>query len=118
LSPPDTPLGSLKRREGEPTFDEPWQAQALGMAETLVAAGVIAPDAWAKALDTELLKSVSVGASNDADAYYGSVLAALESLLYEAGAATANEVDRRQEQWRQAYLNTSHGQPVELAAAF
>jgi hypothetical protein len=38
-------LDPLKRRYDEPTFDEPWQAQVLGMADILVTAGVISADA-------------------------------------------------------------------------
>jgi len=116
LNRPENLLGPLVRRDGEPTFDEPWQAQALGIADALVAAGVIAADAWAARLGAILRARAEAGAANDADTYYGAVLEALETLLTETGSAAASEVDRRQQQWRRAYLNTPHGKPVELAA--
>jgi nitrile hydratase accessory protein len=116
LNPPENLLGPLVRRDGEPTFDEPWQAQALGIADALVAAGVIAADAWAARLGAILRARAEAGAADDADTYYGAVLEALETLLTETGSAAASEVDRRQQQWRRAYLNTPHGKPVELAA--
>ncbi len=87
------PLGPLKRRDDEPVFDEPWQAQALGMADMLVTAGVISADAWATALGTELRKGAEAGVADDAEAYYRAVLAALQALLYEAGATSREEVD-------------------------
>ena len=117
MNPPKSPLGPLKRRDGDPTFDEPWQAQALGIADALVASGVIAADAWADRLGAALRTRAEAGAADDADTYYGAVLEALEALLAVSGSAAASEVDRREWQWRQAYLNTPHGKPVELAAA-
>ena len=113
---PDDPLGPLKRRDGDPTFDEPWQAQVLGIADSLVAAGVIAADAWAARLGAVLGARAEAGAADDAGTYYSAVLEALEALLAETGSAAASEVDRRYQQWRQAYLNSPHGKPVDLAA--
>ena len=111
-------LGPLKRRDDEPMFDEPWQAQALGMADILVSAGVISADAWATALGAELRKGAAAGVADDAKAYYQAVLAALQVLLYETGATSREEVDVREDRWRRAYLNTPHGKPIELSAAF
>jgi nitrile hydratase accessory protein len=117
LSLPDAPLGPLKRRDDEPVFDEPWQAQALSMADLLVTAGVISADAWAKALGAEIRAGASAGLADDAETYYRAVLAALQSLLYEVGATSREEVDVRADAWRRAYLNTPHGKPVELGAS-
>lgn len=117
LSLPETLLGPLKRRDDEPVFDEPWQAQVLGMAEVLVTAGVISADAWAAALGAELRKGANAGIADDAEAYYRAVLTALQILLYEAGATSREEVDFREADWRRAYINTPHGVPVELGAS-
>ena len=46
--------------------------------------------------------------------YYRAVLAALQILLYKLGATSREELDIRQDEWRSAYLNTPHGQPVSL----
>jgi hypothetical protein len=35
----------------------------------------------------------------------------------EKGMVEPAEINRRQEQWRRAYLATPHGQPVQLDAA-
>ncbi len=116
MNRPKDSLGPLKRRDGEPVFDEPWQAQVLGIADALVAAGVIAADAWAARLGAILRARAEAGATDDADTYYGAVLETLETMLAETGSAASSEIDRRQQQWRRAYLNTPHGKPVELAA--
>ena len=117
MSRPETPLGPLKRRDDEPVFDEQWQAQVLGMADILVNAGVISSDAWAAALGAELRKSAADGIPDDAEAYYGAVLAALQTLLCESGATAREEIAACEDAWRRAYLNTPHGKPVELRAS-
>lgn len=111
---PDTPLGPLQRRDGEPVFDEQWQAQVLGMADILVNSGVIAAEDWAKTLGAALERRNADGAQDSTEIYYQSVLDALQTLLLAEGQASAAEIDTREEQWRQAYLNTPHGQPVEI----
>lgn len=110
-------LGALKRRDDEPLFDESWQAQALGMADMLVSDGVISANAWATTLGAELRKGAATGVEDDTESYYRAVLAALQSLLYEAGATSRDEVGGREEEWRRAYLRTPHGRPVELGAS-
>jgi hypothetical protein len=44
----------------------------------------------------------------------GALLTRLEAL---ADLATVAGLRQRKEQWRQAYLHTPHGRPVELSAA-
>ena len=113
---PETPPGALRRRDDEDVFDEPWQAQVLGMADALIIGRVIAADAWANALGAALRDHEAAGADDDAETYYHAVLDALQTLLLETGAVAPDDVDRREWQWRQAYFNTPHGEPVELSA--
>jgi hypothetical protein len=52
----------------------------------------------------------------DTDAiYYSAFLSALEQILDRSQFALQAEVDRREQDWRHAYLNTPHGKPVALA---
>ena len=113
---PETRLGPLKRRDDEPTFDEPWQAQVLGIADALVANGVIAADDWADALGAALQKRSKAGEADNAELYYRAVLDAVETLLVGSGDVDRDDVSKLEKQWRNAYLNTAHGQPVELSA--
>jgi nitrile hydratase accessory protein len=109
--------GPLARRDDEPVFDEPWQAQAVALAFNLIDQGVFSNSEWSDALGAELKSAEVRGDPDDAQTYYRSVLAALEKLLASDGRITAGTLGSRTEAWRQAYLNTPHGQPVELAAA-
>jgi len=49
------------------------------------------------------------------DSYYQHWLAALEHLAIAKGLSGAGELAQRVQSWREAYLATPHGQPVELA---
>jgi len=117
LNPPEDPLGPLQRKDGDPAFDEAWQAQSLAIADRLVDAGVVTAMGWAEALGCELQSAVRAGAADDADTYYRAVLAAVEKLLHHIEIVGRGELEARVEAWRQAYLNTPHGKPVELREA-
>lgn len=110
--PAPDPLGPLKRRDGDPIFDEAWQAQALAMADTLVKARVFSAEDWAAALGV----AVRENAEDSTQAYYAAVLRALERLLADAGTVPAPELEDRRDAWAQAYENTPHGAPVDLSA--
>ena len=114
---PEDALGPLRRKDGDPTFDEAWQAQSLAIADTLVSAGVVTATRWAEALGSELKSAARAGAADDADTYYLAVLEAVEKLLRQIEIIGRDELDARVEAWRQAYLATPHGKPVELQAA-
>ena len=107
-------LGLLKARDGEPAFDEPWQAETLAIADLLIRRAAISPARWAEALGAEI--AARQAAPDDRETYYRAVLAALERLLAEEGAVSRAELDERERQWERAYLRTPHGKPVELAA--
>ena len=74
----------------------------------MIAQGHIDAEDWSHALGAEL---DAVG-SNDDEAYYAAFLRALERFL--DGLAPEALVRQRKEDWRQAYLRTPHGAPVEL----
>ncbi len=114
---PEMAPAELKDKYGEPVFEEAWQGQVLGIADLLVAATVISADAWSTTLGAELRKCAAAGRVDNAETYYRSVLAALQTLLNEAGMVAREEVDVREADWRSAYLNTPHGMPVVLGAS-
>jgi nitrile hydratase accessory protein len=117
LSAPEAAgIAPLARRDGEPTFAEPWQAEVLALAFALADRGVFSAAEWSKTLGAELRRAVASGAPDDHETYYAAALAALERLMAAAGGITANALSRRTEEWRRAYRHTPHGQPVELAA--
>ena len=114
---PEDARGPLRRKDGDPTFDEAWQAQSLAIADTLVDAGVVTATRWAEALGSELKSAARAGAADDADTYYLAVLGTVEKLLRQIEIIGREELDARVDEWRQAYLSTPHGKPVELQAA-
>ncbi|MDH3715140.1 MAG: nitrile hydratase accessory protein [Gammaproteobacteria bacterium] len=109
-------LGPLARRDDEPVFDEPWQAQVLALAFNLIAQDVFSAGQWSDALGAELKHALARREPDDPQTYYRSALAALETLLAADGRIVAERLADRVETWRRAYLNTPHGQPVKLSA--
>jgi nitrile hydratase accessory protein len=117
LSPPEAPeIGPLARRDAEPTFAEPWQAEVLALAFALAERRVFSAAEWSASLGEELKRAEAQGAPDDHATYYAAALAALERLVALAGSISAETLSARTEAWRRAYLETPHGRPVELAA--
>lgn len=116
MKQPEATLKPLAGVDGEPVFAEAWQAQALAIADTLVQNGIFSASAWSEALGEALRQAEMDGASDDQETYYRCVLRALEELV-----AGHSEIDRQsmavmRADWEQAYLDTPHGQPVNLKA--
>jgi nitrile hydratase accessory protein len=101
-------------REG-PVFEEPWQATAFALAVHLSERGAMPWSEWTAALGQEI--QAAVGDAPQVDRYFEHWLRALERICAEKDMVDLAEVRTRQEAWRRAYLNTPHGEPVELAAA-
>lgn len=102
--------------ENEPVFDEPWQADAFAMTQALLEAGVVSDAEWMSALAASISAHQRDGDPDLGDTYYEHWLSALEAVCTTKGLTSTDEVGARAEQWRRAYFNTSHGQPVELRA--
>ncbi len=106
---PDDPLAPR-----QPVFDEPWQAQALALADTMVQAGHFTKTAWAKTLGEALRNAEHEGAPDTLETYYMAVLGALETLSEDAAGISAKTRLQRRADWEVAYLRTPHGKPVGL----
>lgn len=105
---------SAHETDDGPEFDDAWQAQVLGIADRLVDAGVFSGKQWAESLGNELRLAAKAGAPDNKETYYCAVLEALEKLLNGNGTIKREELDACVEAWREAYLATPHGKPVEL----
>ena len=117
LNVPDTQRTPLREKDDGPSFDEPWQAQVIGIADRLIDAGVLSAKEWSEGLGQALRSAAEMGAPDNKDSYHSAVLAALEKLLSGMGTISREELDERVEAWRRAYLATPHGKPVELPEA-
>lgn len=110
--PMDLPL--LPSDDDGPVFAEPWQAQAFALALSLHHRGCFKWTEWAQALSTEIDAARARGDPDLGDTYYEHWLNALERLCVEKTGLTPAQLAARKDAWRQAYLDTPHGQPVEL----
>ncbi|HLJ93745.1 MAG TPA: nitrile hydratase accessory protein [Gemmataceae bacterium] len=107
---------AMPRDAEGPVFNEPWQARAFALAVRLSEAGWFSTREWTAFLSQEI-HSASAPCSRDLHSqYYHHWLSALERLCIEKRLVTAADMRRRKEEWRQAYLHTPHGQPIELSA--
>jgi len=115
VDPHDLP--ALPRDEGGPVFREPWEAHAFALAVRLSEAGGFTWAEWAAALSREIKAAQAAGDPDLGNTYYRHWLRALERLCAEKGLTSPADLQRRAEEWRQAYLHTPHGKPVELASS-
>ncbi len=111
---PARPLPGQPRDEAGPVFKEPWEAQAFALALELHEAGHFTWSEWAEALGAEIKAAQARGDPDLGDTYYRHWLAALERLAAEKGLVPAGDLAARKAAWRQAFLDTPHGQPVAL----
>ena len=98
----------------EPVFKEPWEATAFALTVELHRRGHFTWKEWANALAEEIAAARKSRTPDLGDTYYQHWLAALEKLLTNKGLATTARLSQRRVAWRNAYLNTPHGQPISL----
>ncbi len=110
------PLAGQPRDDEGPVFKEPWEAQAFALALKLHEAGHFTWAEWTEALSGEIKAAQARGDPDLGDTYYQHWLAALERLAAEKGLVPAGTLAARKAAWRQAFLDTPHGQPVALGA--
>jgi len=108
-------LKPLLAKDGEPLFDEPWQAEALAMADTLVNSGMFKATNWSETLGKHLRNAVSIGEPDTSLTYYNAVLATLEELIADNSGIDPEDMLGKRKDWESAYLSTPHGQPVVLS---
>jgi nitrile hydratase accessory protein len=95
-------------------FAEPWEAQALALANELVRVGRFTASEWASALGEAIRHSEQTVGPDDGSNYYRHVLSALEALAVRKSLVTQSMLDARKEAWSEAYEHTPHGKPVML----
>lgn len=98
----------------ERVFREPWEAHAFAMAVMLHQRGLFTWTEWAAALSAQISDAQAMGDADLGDTYYRHWLAALEALVAEKGASSAQELERYHDAWDRAADRTPHGEPIEL----
>ena len=113
LDTPEHPQ-PFRRADDQPAFDDHWQAQVLAMVDTLITSGAITPSSWSEAFGANLKRAHDAGKPDDMEMYYTVALQTLETIVTDQCNVTDDEIATRYEDWKQAYLRTPHGEPVEL----
>jgi nitrile hydratase accessory protein len=110
-------FGGLRRRDGEPIFAEPWQAEIMALAAKLLEGKRFTAAQWSATLGGEIRHAADHGGSDDPATYYACAVRALERLTISAALVGVEELARMKDAWIRAYEATPHGQPVTLSAA-
>lgn len=100
-----------------PVFKAPWEATAFSLVIALNKSGTFTWPEWASYLTVKIESAQAQGDADIGDTYYEHWLSALEAIAQEKKLTDVSELVQRIEQWRSAYLNTPHGQAVELNAS-
>lgn len=114
MKQPKSSVTPFQRMDGEPVFDEAWQAQLLAMVDTMIGNGVFSNALWSETLGQNLKDAESSGQADDIDTYYAAALKTFETLLAESTDISTNIINDKQQAWEKAYLSTPHGKPVIL----
>ena len=99
--------------DANPSFDKPWHAEAFGLAVAAHQADLFGWKEWVRTFAGNS-RNATAAANEQSEAYYEDWLGTLEHLLTHHGIVDPAEVQGRVEDWRRAYLNTPHGEPVVL----
>ncbi len=87
---------ALPRKNGELTFEAPWQGRAFGLAVALYHRGVFVWDEFRDRLIAEISSQDTKASEEDpGSAYYERWLSSLEKLLVEKGLLSREEVESR-----------------------
>lgn len=107
----------LPRDDEGPVFDKPWQAKVFSLIVHLHQAGLFPWAEWVRMFSEEIKAAPTQPGENANDAYYRQWTAALENMAATLDLTAPEEITNRAQEWRQAYINTPHGQPILLANA-
>jgi nitrile hydratase accessory protein len=97
-------------------FSEPWQAEAYSMVQALIEGGRITRTQWSSAFGRALRQAADRGEVDNSRTYYAALADALGKVLVTNGLLEPCDIERRVEDWREAYRHTPHGKPVVLGS--
>ena len=102
--------------DDRPGFALPWHAEAYALAQVLQDAGILDRKTWHHTFGRHLRAADDAGRPDDEATYYGALADALVEALSAGDALADAEISARIDDWRRAYEQTPHGQPVMLRA--
>ena len=95
-------------------FHKPWHAQIFALTVHLNEQGHFDWKDWSKVFGDALSSKGSKDLIINDDDYYSIWLRTLEEFLGETKKIQSDEIIQYFQDWRAAFLNTPHGQPVKL----
>lgn len=110
-------IAALPLDEPNRSFDHPWQAQAFAMIVEMHKGGMFTWPEWVELFSTVIKANPALKGESSNDTYYRQWMIALEKMVGKVADLGKDTVDERVSEWRQAYLNTPHGQPIVLSNA-
>lgn len=102
-----TQLPGIALTDGEPIFNEPWEAQAFAMVVNLHQRGAFEWSEWAECLSEQIH-------SGEERSYYQHWLTALETIADKKNLASTAALQSRKQAWHDAAACTPHGDPITL----
>ncbi|NSZ19919.1 nitrile hydratase accessory protein [Agrobacterium vitis] len=112
-----TDMVQLPRDDAGPVFDRPWQAQAFALTVELYKSDLFTWPEWVEVFSEEIKAFPILPGESVNDAYYRQWMSALEKMVASRKLVEETDLLARTQEWRQAYLNTPHGQPILLVNA-
>jgi len=97
-----------------PVFEEPWHAQVFAITVALNEAGVFQWTDWANRFGATLKHHGLARELNGGSDYFHAWIETLEDFLADQKIALPNDLQVLKFAWKQAYLQTPHGQPVKI----
>ncbi|MFK8081123.1 MAG: nitrile hydratase accessory protein [Granulosicoccus sp.] len=107
-------LDSIPRRDNEPVFSEPWEAEVFALSLSLYDQGLFTWTEWADKLSETIKKAQSEGDPDMGDTYYLHWLATLEAIVIDKKVGNSEQLQALYAAWDQAARRTAHGEPIEL----
>jgi len=107
-------LDSIPRRENEPVFNEPWEAEVFALSLSLHEQGLFTWKEWADTLATTISRAQAKGDPDLGDTYYQHWLSTLEQIVINKKVGNSGQLQALYAQWHKAAQNTPHGHPIEL----
>jgi hypothetical protein len=89
----------------------------MAIAANLVDEGHLKAGEWSAALGAEISAAAARGEPDTSANYFACALRAVERLAQEKGMTNEASLAAQKQAWIEAYENTPHGRPVELATA-
>lgn len=100
-------LPGITLADGEPVFNEPWEAQAFALVVHLHERGAFAWGEWAECLSEQIHGGEDLS-------YYQHWLKALETIATTKNLTSIEAIKARKLAWHNAAACTPHGEPITL----